>query len=230
MTMRFCAALALFLASASTLAQVPPDLDRILTFETAQAGGVLTGWSTTPVNSAVADGTVVRTGVWSARLERPLAGSGDFSGLSKSIPLEVAGKTIVLRGFLKTDNVTGFVSLWIREDGSGTTNLAFASTQDRGVKGTNDWQEHRVTLPIHADARQLAFGVLISGSGTVWIDDLELTVDGAPFLSAPKADRPKTIIETDYEFSAGSKVAVGRGDGPPHNEDRCHHRAGRLQL
>jgi hypothetical protein len=208
--MRTVIALAVvILVSASHLAQVPADLTAILTFETTQAGGVLTGWSTSPANSAVADGTIVRTGFWSARLERTDKSGGDFSGLSKNIPLDVAGKTIALRGFLRTEGVTGFVSLWIRQDGSGSSNLAFASTQDRGVKGTNDWHEHRVTLPLNADARQLVFGVLISGSGKAWVDDLELTVDGAPFLSAPKAERPKTIIDTDFEFSAGSRIVLG---------------------
>jgi hypothetical protein len=187
--------------------QVPGDLVATLTFETTHAGGVLTGWATTPPNSAVADGTIVRTGHWSARLERTDTSAETFSGLSKNIPLDVAGKTIVLRGFLRTENVTGFVSLWIRQDGA-SQNLAFATTQGRDVKGTNDWHEHVVMLPLHADARQLAFGVLISGSGKAWVDDLELTVDGVPFASAPKVERPKTVIDTDYEFSSRSRVAV----------------------
>jgi hypothetical protein len=34
-------------------------------------------------------------------------------------------------------------------------------------------------------------------------------VDGAPIAAAPKANRPKTVIETDYEFAAGSRLAVG---------------------
>jgi hypothetical protein len=206
--MRLSVALAtLLLASASAQSQDQAPLAAILTFETTQAGGVLTGWATSPPNSAVADDTIVRTGYWSARLERTATSPDEFSGLSKNIPLDVAGKTIVLRGFLRTDNVTGFVSLWIRQDGS-SPNLAFATTQGRGVKGTNDWHEHTVTLPLHADARQLVFGVLISGSGKAWVDDLALMVDGVPFASAPKADRPKTVIETDYEFASRSRVAV----------------------
>jgi hypothetical protein len=194
------------LASASAAAQDPP-LAAVLTFETAQAGGVLTGWATSPPNSAVADGAIFRSGFWSARLERTATSAEEFSGLSKNIPLDVAGKTIVLRGFLRTEDVTGFVSLWIRQDGS-SPNLAFASTQGRGVKGTNEWHEHTVSVPVHADARQLAFGVLISGAGKAWVDDLELTVDGVPFASAPKANRPKTVIETDYEFASRSRVVV----------------------
>ena len=197
----------LLLASASAPAQAPTDLVTTLTFEITQSGGVLTGWATSPPNSAVPDDSTVRTGRWSARLERTETSAEAFSGLSKNIPLDVAGKIIVLRGFLRTENVTGYVSLWIRQDGS-SSNLAFATTQGRGVKGTNDWHEHSVTVPLHADARQLVFGVLISGSGKAWVDDLELTVDGAPFASAPKANRPKTIVETDYEFSSRSRVTV----------------------
>jgi hypothetical protein len=198
---------ALLIASASARPQDPP-LAAVLTFETTHAGGVLAGWSTSPANSAVADDAIKRTGFWSARLERTDTSEGDFSGLSKNIPLDVAGKTIRLRGFLKTENVTGFVSLWIRQDG-GSSAVAFATTQGRGMKGTNDWHEHTVTLPLDADSRQLVFGALISGSGKAWVDDLELTVDDVPFASAPKAVRAKTVVDTDYEFSAGSRVAAG---------------------
>ncbi len=204
---RFVTLAALILATASTAAQDPP-LASVLTFETAQAGGVLTGWATAPPNSAIADDAIKRTGFWSARLERTATSEAEFSVLRKTIPLDVAGKTIALRGFLKTDNVTGFVSLWMREDSASTTNVAFATTQDRNVRGTTDWHEHAITVAVHPDARQLTVGVLLSGTGKAWVDDLELTVDGVPFASAPKVERPKTVLETDYEFASRSRVAL----------------------
>ena len=105
--------------------------------------------------------------------------AGEFSGILKTIPLDVAGKTVVLRGFLRTKDVNGSVALWLREDGD-RPNLAFDTTQKRQVSGTHDWQEHRVSVPIEPEGRQLYFGVLVAGSGTVWADDLELLVDDKP--------------------------------------------------
>src|SRR2546428_559237 len=42
----------------------------------------------------------------------------------------------------------------------------------------------------------------------VWADDLQLLVDGKPVWDAPKAVRPKTAIDVDLEFDAGSRIAV----------------------
>ena len=183
------------------------DLGRARSMEVCLFARPNAGWDTSASGDAVADDKVVRSGRWSARIDRSAGSAGPFTTLTKSIPLDVAGKTIVLRGFLRTDEVTGFVALWLREDGSGTSSLAFDTTQNRQIKGTNDWQEHSVTVPVHAEGRQLVFGVLISGTGKVWADDLELQVDGAPFAAAPKVERPKTVLDTDQEFDAGSRIA-----------------------
>jgi hypothetical protein len=97
---------------------------------------------------------IVHAGRWSARLERTVDSQGSFNGLSKSIPLDVTGKTIVVRAFLRTADVTSFVALYTREDGDQPS-LRFASTQGRGVNGTNDWQEHTVTVALRPEAKRL---------------------------------------------------------------------------
>ena len=63
-------------------------------------------------------------------------------------------------------------------------------------------------MAIKPEGRQLAFGVLISGSGTVWADDLELLVDGKPIAAAPKAARLETVLDSDTEFDRGSKITL----------------------
>ena len=88
------------------------------------------------------------------------------------------------RGFLKTENSSDAVAIWLREDGD-TANLAFATTQTLGVKGTTDWKEYSITLPLATGAKQLAFGVLLSGTGKAWADDLRLLVDGRPVAEGP---------------------------------------------
>jgi len=190
-------------------AQDTSSLPRILSFEVDHPAGVPGGWNVSPPGSAQADEKIVRGGRWSARIERAAGSAGEFSGISKVLPLDVAGKTIVLRAFLRTEDVTGFVSLWLREDAAGGGSAAaFDSTQSRQVRGTTDWHEHSVTVPVQPVGRQLVFGVLISGTGKVWADDLELLVDGVPFSAAPKVERPKTVLDTDHEFDAGSRVAL----------------------
>jgi peptidase S41-like protein len=184
-------------------------LARTLSFETEHPGGAPAGWVSSPPGGAFADEKIVRSGRWSARVERTAGSGGEFSNLSMRIPLDVAGKTIVLRGFLRTEDVTGFVAVWLREDDS-TSGIAFDTTQSRLVKGTNDWQEHSVTVPIRPEGRQLVFGVIVSGTGKAWADDFELLVDGMPFSAAPKVERPKTVLDTDHEFDTGSRVTFDK--------------------
>ena len=99
------------------------------------------------------------------------------------------------------------MALWMRQDGDAP-NLAFATMQSRQIKGTNDWTEYLITMPFHRDAKQLFFGVLLGGTGKVWADDLQLLVDGKPVWDAPKVERPKTPLDLDQQFDAGSGIVI----------------------
>jgi hypothetical protein len=197
-----CAALVL-----PCLAQNTPELARILSFETEHTGAMPGGWGGGPPETIAVDGKVVHTGKWSVRLERPEGAKGSFSTITKGLPMDFTGTTITLRGYLRTENVSGFTGLWAREDGDSGS-LAFDNMQQRQLRGTTDWTEYSITLPFHKDARQLVFGVLMSGTGTAWADDLQLLVDDKPIWAAPKVERPKTALDLDHEFDHGSGIAL----------------------
>src|SRR5262249_34518206 len=95
----------------------------------------------------------------------------------------------------------------MRED-ADTGPVAFDNMQQRQINGTRNWTEYSVTLPVRSEAKRLFFGVLLSGTGKVWADDLQLLVDGKPVWDAPKAERTKTIFDLDHEFDAGSQVTL----------------------
>lgn len=190
-------------------AQTPsvPNLQLVFNFEGDHAGPIPRGWGGGPPSTIFVDREVVHSGRAAVRLERTPQSPNPFSTLTLGLPLNVTGEHIEWRGFLKTESVTDYVGLWMREDGD-TPSLAFDNMQRQQVKGTNDWTAYSITLPIHPRARQLAFGVLIAGTGKVWADDLELLVDGKPFWEAPRAPRPITALDRDHEFDAGSRIAV----------------------
>jgi len=182
-------------------------LQESLGFEQEQKqGGFPAGWGGTPDGTIFADDKLVHGGRWSARIERN--STSGFSTITQSIPVDFAGKTIELHGFVRTEDVSEFVGLWMREDGDDPQSLAFDNMQQRQVKGTSDWKEYSIVLPIHAAARQLYFGFLLAGSGKAWVDDLRLLVDGKPVWEAPKVERPKTPLDLDAEFDRGSRVSV----------------------
>lgn len=189
------------------LAQNTPDLARILSFETEHANGFPGGWSGAPRETISVDDKVVHGGKWSVRLERKEDAAGSFTAINKSLPMDFTGSTLVLRGFLRTEGVTGFAGLWAREDGDAGS-VAFDNMQQRQLRGTTDWTQYTITLPVHKDGRQLYIGVLMSGTGKAWADDLELLVDGKPIWEAPKVERPKTALDLDHEFDKGSGIAV----------------------
>jgi hypothetical protein len=193
-----CAALVL-----PCLAQNTPELARILSFETQHTGTFPGGWGGGPPETIAVDDKVVHSGNWSVRLERHPDSSSSFSTITKGLPADFSGTRLVLRGYLKTDSVTGFAGLWLREDGEAGS-VAFDNMQQRGLKGTTDWTEYTINLPLRTEARQVFFGVLVSGTGTTWADDLQLLVDDKPIWEAPKVERPKTALDLDHEFDHGS--------------------------
>ena len=183
------------------------ELESILNFETEHKSTSPLGWGGGPTGTIFVDGEIVHDGRWSVRLERTPASPQMFSTLTKAVPVEFGGTTIEWRGFLRSENVSDFMGLWMRQDGD-TPNLAFETMQPRQIRGTNDWTEYSITFPLHRDARQLYFGVLLGGTGKVWADDLRLLVDGKPVWDAPKVERPKTPLELDHQFDGGSGIVI----------------------
>ncbi len=184
------------------------DLGAILSFETTHTGTAPRGWGGGPAGTIFVDGEVVHGGRWSARLERNATSPNGFSTITKAIPMDFAGASIEWRGFLRTEDVSEFAGLWMREDGDAGV-LAFDNMEQRQVKGTRGWTEYSITLPVHRDAKQLFFGVLVAGTGKVWADDLRLLVDGKPVWAAPKSPPRNTVVELDREFDRGSGISAG---------------------
>ena len=198
---------ALFACVSPTLRAQQPPLQQMFTFEAGEDAGAPRGWGGGPPGTLFADNKVVHSGKWAARLERDAHSASRASALGKSVPIDFAGSSIELRGFLKSESVSGFFGLWLREDGE-MGQVAFDNMQARGLNGTHDWEEYSITLPLRPEAAHLVFGVLVVGTGTVWADDLQLLVDGKPIWDAPKFQRPPTPLDRDHEFDRGSRVSI----------------------
>ncbi len=190
----------------SAVGRAEEDLGKVLAFETENTGGKLTGWGGGPPGTIFADGKVVHGGQWCVRLHRTPESPSTFSTITKSMPVDFAGKEIELRGWIRTENVSGMAGLWLRTDGEAGT-LGFDNMASQQLVGTHDWAQYSVAIPLDRQARRLFYGFLVSGTGTGWADDLELLVDGKPLSEAPRAVRPPTPLDTDHEFDAGSRVA-----------------------
>lgn len=121
--------------------------------------------------------------------------------------LGVLGQRIEVRGFLRTENVTGYAGLWMRQD-NGPEMLTLENMQRQQLKGTHDWAEYKITLAIHPEMRSLVFGFIMAGTGKGWADDLQILVDGRPLWDTPKAPRPETVLDRDHEYDGGSRIVL----------------------
>lgn len=125
----------------------------------------------------------------------------DFKAWAYSIPNIFSGKKIKLTGYLKTKDVTeGHAGLWLRLD----PGLGFDNMNDRGLTGSNDWRQFSVELDLSGEVKSIVFGALLVGKGKVWVDDLEITIDGKTLDEAPEKER--LPAELDNGFSEGSEV------------------------
>jgi C-terminal processing protease CtpA/Prc len=192
-------------AQASPAKYTRENIADILGFEVHGPGELPAGWYGNPAGTVAAETTVVHSGKWAVCLDRTANPSGTFGVIGSAIRVDFTGTKVELRGYLRTENVSGFAGLWLRVDGESEM-LSLDNMQNQQLNGTHDWQEFAVSLPLDEKATGLNFGALISGSGKVWVDDLTLLVDGEPVAQA--AERKPDATEADKEFDNGSGIEL----------------------
>jgi len=128
----------------------------------------------------------------------------NFKAWAYTIPAIYEGKKIKLTGYMKTENVQeGWAGLWLRVD----PRVAFNNMKDRGVEGTTEWQKYEIELDYNSrKATKIVFGGLLSGKGKMWIDNLQLSIDGKEL----KDVSPVTLLpaQNDKEFDNGSNISI----------------------
>lgn len=83
------------------------------------------------------------------------------------------GKRLKLSASVKSDNVTGWAGLWMRVDGKNRDVLSFDNMENRAIKGSTKWKKYEVILDVPKESKFIAFGVLTSGKGTVFVDEIK---------------------------------------------------------
>ncbi|HSH75486.1 MAG TPA: hypothetical protein VLA09_07385 [Longimicrobiales bacterium] len=103
-----------------------------------------------------------------------------FALLQQSIQAqEFLGRRVRLSGFIKTaagvpgDRWGSTAALWMRVNGpSGSESADYMNA--RPIRQDSDWTMYEVVLDVPRNAVGLTFGVLMSGPGQVWLDDMVL--------------------------------------------------------
>ena len=152
-----------------------------LGFEAWDAGGRPEGWrvQSSEHYAVAADCAGARNGGCALRIEsRPTAARGLFVPLAQPLGAgPAAGHRLKLSGWIRTARVEdGWAGLWMRADVEGKT-MVLENMHREGPRGDTAWSPFAIAIDVPANATLVSFGVLLSGRGTAWFDDLELAVD-----------------------------------------------------
>jgi hypothetical protein len=148
------------------------------------------------------DTQTFHAGKGSAFLAASAAGAKGFGTLMEQFtPQEYLGKRVRLTAWVKSDKVGGWAGVWMRVDGPAGQMLSFDNMQGRPIQGTTDWRQYDVVLDVPQEAIGLAFGVLLSGPGRVWMDDVAFAaVDpSVPTTDRPGTSQPVAPVNLDFE-------------------------------
>ncbi len=121
-----------------------------------------------------------------------------FGTLMQSIVADkYKGKRVRLSGLVKSEEILGWAGLWMRVD-QGTSPLAFDNMEDRAVKGTTSWQRYDVVLDVPKEATGISFGILLAGTGAVWLsgtrfDVVEMETPVTKSNNATLPDKPVNL-------------------------------------
>jgi hypothetical protein len=177
-----------------------------LTDKTESGSGRVSGWmlagDDVPEYAIGIDSSNHRSGRASGSLRSLVPNPRGFGTLMQSMdPAGVAGKRLRLSTYVKSESVSGWAGVWMRVDGpNGKRSTAFDNMQDRPIVGTTDWTRYEVVLDVAADSENVAFGVLLHGSGRVLIDDVAFEVVSTDVPTTDKKGRrAKGPANLDFE-------------------------------
>lgn len=150
--------------------------------------------------TAALDRKVFHGGAASASLASVAASPEGFGTLMQTSAADAyRDKRLRLSAQIRASEVVNWAGLWLRVDGDRGNVLAFDNMNDRPIKGSADWQRHEIVLDVSAQATVLAYGLLLSGKGRVWVDDLRFEVVDASVPLTRQKPKPEPATNLDFE-------------------------------
>ena len=161
------------------------------------------GWfvaGSTPAQYSVAtDASLTYLGKPSVALRaNPGKPTGFVTLMQSFLPDGYSGKRVRLSGFVKSDQVDGWAGLWMRID-AGYLTAAFDNMQGRPVQGTTNWTQYSVVLDIPVGSTGVNFGILLDGTGTVWLSGVTFEVVGADTPVTATVTTPSAPANLDLQ-------------------------------
>ncbi|HKD77693.1 MAG TPA: hypothetical protein VKB76_19460, partial [Ktedonobacterales bacterium] len=88
------------------------------------------------------------------------------------------GKRLRYSAEVKSEDIEGWAGLWMRVDGPQNQTLSFDNMLSRSIQGTTEWHRCEIVLDVPQKSSKIAFGVLLSGAGQIWINAIQFAEVG----------------------------------------------------
>jgi erythromycin esterase len=129
-----------------------------------------------------------RTSLYLQSLKSAPAGNG---WVEQSIqPGNYLGTRVRFSAYLRTDNVAGSAGLLISTDETEFQTWPSAPAAAIQVDGTREWQRYSMELDLPRVTTTLYYGVVLSGTGKLWLDDVQLEIVA---MATPTPSRPSLL-------------------------------------
>lgn len=111
------------------------------------------------------------------------------------------GQRVRMSSYAKAQTVTNWAGLWMRVDGAAGNMMSFDNMQGRPIQGTSDWNRYEIVLEVPTESVYLAFGILLTGKGQVWIDDIQFETVGSdvPLTGQLQREYPPQPVNLGFE-------------------------------
>ena len=194
----------MFVGAAACLAISLAALRASAKEQPARLGSAPQGWhiaGSNPENYETGvDSQAKRNGFPIAYLKSKASATVGFGTLMQSFSAsKYAGQRIRLSASVKSDEVSDWAGLWMRVDVNSRP-FVIDNMANRSIKGSVDWREYQVVLDVPKDATNVAFGILPSKSGMVWLNNVrfemvstEVPVTAKPSFATPTPEDPVNL-------------------------------------
>jgi hypothetical protein len=146
------------------------------------------------------DATASKPGAACATLKSKVPEASGFGTLMQTILADdYRGQRVRLSADVRAERVEGWAGLWLRVDAQGRP-VRFDNMQDRAVTGTAAWARHGVVLDVPPESDQVAFGLLLAGTGQVWMRELRFEAVGKEVpTTEPRQSLPSQPVNLSFE-------------------------------
>ncbi len=128
----------------------------------------------------------------------------DYCFICGYVPFIFEENTITLSGWVRAldiedDCYAGLYLVLYDKQGNPVSN---GNMYLDNLQGAAEWNQLEVSIENNRFGYELELGMFLYGTGTVWVDDLELLLDGKPVIEVVPRILPGA--ELDHEFDMGS--------------------------